>query len=224
MKTIYSLIAAIILAFSLAPVSYAADSAPQPTISQVIAQEVSKEVTKQVADAIASKNAQTQAVATQPATTQADAKQAAAPAPTEVNYKDAFLSLVLRKAEKYSDKAEVAIGKAVDIASEEAPILLKEYIGWKLAASISYIVLPFLFAVFFWILLAVCKGKAEWSRDDSPANASAFFVCASWVGGIVSSIAFIVATIVNTATILQLIITPRVYIIEQAIELIKQHR
>lgn len=224
MKTIYSIIAAILLAFSFAPVCYAADAAPQPTISQVIAQEVSKEVTKQVADAIAAKNAPAQTAATPAATTQADAKQVTPPATPEVNYKDAFLSLVLRKAEKYSDKAEVAIGKAVDIASEEAPILLKEYIGWKLAASISYIALPFIFATVFWILLGVCKGKAQWTRDESPANASAFFVCVGWIGGIVSSIAFIITTIVNTATILQLIIAPRVYIIQQAIDLIKANK
>lgn len=42
--------------------------------------------------------------------------------------KDQFLKFILEKAEKYSDKGEKALDKAVDLATQEAPILAKEFI------------------------------------------------------------------------------------------------
>lgn len=45
--------------------------------------------------------------------------------------KDQVISFILQKAEKYSEKGEQALGKAVDFVMAETPIVVQEFLMWR---------------------------------------------------------------------------------------------
>lgn len=160
------------------------------------------------------------------------APQAAPATVAKVDYKDAFLGFVLEKAQKYSGTVEDTIGKAVDVAKTEAPVLAHEYLVWQAWYHATYIVLPLvLFTVFFWTFL---KQWPKWTvkitsggyyKDDdwSLSKGSIGNVAATIIGGIISLISFIAffANLDHLLSFIQILVAPRVYILEQVIHLVK---
>lgn len=138
------------------------------------------------------------------------------------SYKDAFLRFVLEKAQKYSEKGEQAIGKAVDLATEEAPLLAKEYLHWKFWENLLYFLVPaFLFVVIGSLdIYFIRKGfKLGWGDSYEPSRWWVAVVFCSIGSGISLLITFINLDCLFTS--IQISIAPRVFIIEQLMQLIK---
>ncbi len=132
----------------------------------------------------------------------------------KVDYKDAFLSFALDKAKTYSGALENAVAKAVDTAVVETPILVKEYISWKLWKSgISAI---FSLAI---VLASIFYGVPKFYRM---AKDSGNYMSGQEVGGVFGTvgsvglaIGFSIAFCINALTFVQILVAPRVYLIEQ---------
>ena len=88
------------------------------------------------------------------------AQSAAQAAPKWEQTRDAFLSFTLDKAKDYTGKAEAVINKAIDATEREAPLLIKEYLHWKLAYNLTYGLLP-LFALIACVILFI-KQWPKW--------------------------------------------------------------
>lgn len=123
-----------------------------------------------------------------------------------ISNSDRFLSLVLSKAEKYSEKAEEGISKAVDVISEETPKVIEEFLVWRAwkAGIIG----------FGWLAIAIFGGGGLlfllYKKNVWEAAPLLIFPTVPMVFGIDYILEFI-----------QIMVAPRVYIIEQAIQLIK---
>jgi hypothetical protein len=132
-----------------------------------------------------------------------------------VDTKDALMSFVLEKANTYSDKTEVAIGKAFDFAVAEIPLVMKEFLMWR---TVQHCFTFFIFSVvstlIYFYFIRKCFGE-QW-RDDSDE--------VSMVGGVVGTIAIffmIGAAICEFLNMMQILIAPRIYLIEQGSALLK---
>lgn len=129
---------------------------------------------------------------------------------------DAFMKFLLSKAEKYSDKAESAVSKAVDIAMEEAPALAKEFLAWRAwkhglyFAAINLLLISGIFLTY--------KGVKSIQADEEVAPALIVpGVCLSLFG----ITFFAVEGMSNLLSLVQIHVAPRIYLIEQAVNLVK---
>lgn len=129
----------------------------------------------------------------------------------KVDYKDAFLGLVLEKTKLYSGKMENALGSGLELAQKEAPKLAYEYLRWKLLLSITIFSANALVLIVASIL--ICLGvKRNWGDGlfglmalvfgALPVMISIFYLCSS------------------ATDIIQIKTAPRIYLIEQAASLI----
>ncbi len=163
----------------------------------------------------------------------------------KADYKDAFLGLVLEKAEKYSsafesglgkavDGAQAIVSKAVDVASEEAPKLMQEFLVWRFIDNVFGFALPFVLFLIFgsiaynylpkWIDTFHTDAANTYSNKTTVEDtkqvkyglAGVIFTIAAIITGAMS-----LTYISNLKTALQIKVAPRVYIIEQAVEMYK---
>lgn len=150
---------------------------------------------------------------------------AASAAPGKINYTDAFLGLALEKAKLYSGKAEDAIGKGVDIAMEEAKPTAVEFLRWRAWSHGIKTLFPPLFLGMFIALQLWQWPRFEFSYNERLIKGTELNVVASvvaWVGIATCSIGTLVFSIPNFMSLIQLWVAPRIYVIEQVIELMKK--
>jgi hypothetical protein len=117
-----------------------------------------------------------------------------------------FLSFVLQKAEKYSESVETGVSKAVDVIVEESPKVVEEFLVWR-AWKAGFIGFGCLGIVIFGgggLLFFF------WRTDFWEASPILIFFIFPAVFACVYILEFI-----------QIMVAPRVYIIEQAIQLVK---
>lgn len=119
---------------------------------------------------------------------------------------DQFLSFVLSKAEKYSENVESGLGKAVDIISEETPKVIEEFLTWRAwkAGIIGFGCLAIVIILGGGGLFLVLKNDL-W--EISPVFMFLIFP--------------IFFAVQYTLEFVQIMVAPRVYIIEQALQLVK---
>lgn len=152
---------------------------------------------------------------------------------------------MLEKAHKYSDAAESAIGGAVgmaktavtkgyDLAAQEAPLVLQEFLVWRFTTSVVKFIVPFaLFVIAIWVFL---RNFPKWidsfradqagtrSRDFRDADARQIKTgLAGWFGLVFTIITCIwtISCVDNLMTAVQIKVAPRVYVVEQAVDLYK---
>jgi hypothetical protein len=138
------------------------------------------------------------------------------------DYKDAFLSFALEKAEKYSGAAEIAVNKAVDAATEEAPQLAKEFIIWR--AWMHGIKALFPMALLAISIVLFLKQFPRWTLGygDSLSAGTPLNVIGSVVGGIGCLVGFAITCLSGLGHFLnfvQILVAPRVYVVEQVMTL-----
>ena len=124
----------------------------------------------------------------------------------KVSTSDQFLSFVLSKAEKYSEKAEEGIGKAVDAIATETPKVIEEFLIWRAwkHGMIGFGCLG-LFFLINGVGLYLCYRNDCWEM-------SMFLTLTLFL---------LIPICEHILNFIQVIVAPRVYIIEQAINLIK---
>lgn len=134
----------------------------------------------------------------------------------KIPVKERALAFILEKAETYSGKIETAVGKAVDYAYTEVPLIIQEFLRWRMARSITYVVI---YGVLTFLVIRF-PIKWKWFTEDladetgGASVAGAVFSC-------IGSLIFFCLTISHFLTVIQIWIAPRVYLIEQVTNLIK---
>jgi len=119
---------------------------------------------------------------------------------------------ILRGAQDASSEiygaSKVGIIKAVDFASEQAPLVIQEFLAWKSAEAIFNIVivsiaLCFVFKFMKWSFKALKSGKPDISF--ALCFMSSVFLSAFLIGNVL---------IKNTEQLIKIKVAPRVYVIE----------
>jgi uncharacterized membrane protein len=142
-------------------------------------------------------------------------------APTQETF-NAVLVDMLRGVKTASGEVFAAsktmIVKAIDFAQDQAPLVVQEFLKWKMCESIIYLIVG-IFAIgisgFFIkkILASRTETKENYSIDGNPC------VIGSVVLSIVSAIVFFAVVVPNTLRIVKITVAPRVYLIEYASDL-----
>jgi len=120
--------------------------------------------------------------------------------------KDAFLSFVLTKAEKYSGSMEVAVSKAMD----EAPIVAKEFLVWRTWEHGMFLAISWALA-FVLVVTGIILAKEE-SKDTRLGSLALFFCVVIIPFGI---------GVEQLFYLIQIQVAPRIYIIEEISKMIK---
>ncbi len=120
----------------------------------------------------------------------------------------------MSKAQLYSGKIETGVSNAIDLAQKEVPELVKEFIvfrTWKHAITALLFITLFVSGS---VLVKKCV-----SRDWRNASGDVSIMAAIFVS---SALLFIGIEIYREClNLIQVIVAPRVYMLEQVIELIK---
>jgi len=160
------------------------------------------------------------------------AAASAAPSSKITETRDAFLAFALEKAKTYTDKAEVAVSKAVDVVGEEAPVAMKEFLIWRawmhgIKAISPVVVLTFGLFLFFgnilkWTTTEIRPGS--YHSETILVKGTEKEVILTVLGGVLSLsglVSFCVLSISNIMSFIQVIVAPRIYIIEQVMGMFK---
>ena len=155
------------------------------------------------------------------ATTPAVTAPAAAPQksspPSLSQTRDAFLAFALDKAKGYTDKAEIAVSKAVDVVSQEAPLAAAEFLRWRAWMHAIKGLTPLLLGIIG--IVVFCWQWGKWkAHGDYLTSGTMGNVVATTAGGIVSLISgvvFLAAGAGHVLSFVQISVAPRVYMIEQ---------
>ncbi len=112
--------------------------------------------------------------------------------------------------------SKAAIIKAVDFAQEQAPIVVQEFLSWKYAQSILWILLSVIGLIILGFLIKKCISK-EWMTETS---------WISLVGAIFGTVFFLmllfIQTVPNVEQLIKIKVAPRVYMIEWASDQLKK--
>jgi hypothetical protein len=115
--------------------------------------------------------------------------------------------------------SKTAISDSVDFASKQTPLVVKEFLRWKLVQAILYI---FIWSVptIFCFCLSYRIGKwcvANKENDNLCTGDYAACVAAKWITRMLGIAALTAILGVNLMTITQIIVAPRVYLIEYVV-------
>ncbi len=135
----------------------------------------------------------------------------------------AMANVVSRSADAVGDLVTSTINglkSAKDFAVEQAPLIVQEYIHWKIAESITYMSMGLIFIVlsiyFIRLFQSKCKEYKENGKDLTES---------AWPGLIIISIAGFILGIpmffINLHELLYIGFAPRIYVIEHLVELVK---
>lgn len=113
--------------------------------------------------------------------------------------------------------SKTALGKAVDFTMEQAPLVVKEFLAWRLARAIMTFLIGLIVVVFLFYCSVRCgimsKNVDKYCKDDREV-ATGF----KWIWRILALIVLMVNLSVNGMDILKITIAPRVYMIEYVVD------
>lgn len=142
----------------------------------------------------------------------------------ESSSKDAFISFVLDKAKTYTDKAEIAVSKAVDVVSSEAPLLVSEFLRWRVWMHGMSFFIPFVLMCcgFFMFFNFFDRWKMQ-PYGDALKEGEVSDVVATVVFGALFLINVIISivSIGHLMSFVQVLVAPRVYLVEEVIKVLK---
>ncbi len=151
-------------------------------------------------------------------------------APVKHDYGNEFLGFALEKAKLYSDKGEAAISKGVDLAIAESPGVFKEWITWRIWYHALHVAIPLLMITIGVFAFWRFARKHESTRAEH------------WFGGMIVSGFYIAGSTIfafcsilvddppgtyprekgHFYSLVQVVTAPRVYVIEQVVDLAKR--
>lgn len=136
-----------------------------------------------------------------------------------VDHKDRFLTFIYDKAVAYTEKGEAAFEKAIDLAATEAPLLMEEFLRWRFwyhALHGSLLIAGTLVWVGFAMWLYRRASATHWSDGDWSTSFGVVVVCGIMFGPLPY-----MRMGHHIFDALQVAIAPRVYLLEQVIQLVK---
>lgn len=139
--------------------------------------------------------------------------------------KDAFLSLLLEKTQKYAAAGERAVEKAVDAVATEAPLALAEFLRWRAWMHGIKGTLPLVFLAVGLVLFVWQWGKWSTYRNseclEKGTTGNVVATIAGAATSLISLIAFLAAGLPDLLSCVQILVAPRIYVIEQALGALK---
>ena len=147
----------------------------------------------------------------------------------KVNYQEAFLKLALQKAEKYSEKGEILAEKTVDLIMKESGPMVEEYIKWKIFDHITDAIPSIVSLIIGMSMVGALYCSSKWQvgiengRFDSVLAIFAMIFCLLF--GILGTFASThdgTSAVKDIKLAVQASITPRIYIMEQVITVLKK--
>ena len=122
------------------------------------------------------------------------------------------------------DASKSAIVKSVDFASEQAPLVVKEFLRWKMAQAVIWAVLwaiPAL-ALFWFARKARILAKSDKIPEEDRYHTDKGDLTGwKWAFRIVGIILLMINLGVNGMTITEIVVAPRVYLIEYVVSTIQ---
>ena len=136
--------------------------------------------------------------------------------------RDAFLAFARDKAKTYTDKAEVAAGKAIDLIAKESPLAVAEFLRWRAWMHGLKGLFPLALLAGGLLLMNFHWGRYEFGgyygnqlKKGTELNVAGFVIGA--VGSLVAGISFTIAGFSHLLNLTQLLVAPRIYLIEQVL-------
>lgn len=132
---------------------------------------------------------------------------------------DAFKDIILR----YMDKFDGAVEKTVDFAVAETPIVINEYLQWGFYSNVAAIAF-----ILFLVIVSVVSTFLLIRKYKDPNFDEDSFIAVAWtITSIVAVIASLIISFaiipVSTMNCIKIKVAPRVYLIEKAMEMSKNH-
>lgn len=134
------------------------------------------------------------------------------------NVKDEALRFILSKAQKYSEKVENTASAMIDAAQKEAPETIKQFLVWRAVKHGLSFFMPFFILTSAFITFLVSAKKANWQ-----SNVFSMPHLVSVVSGIIMlfSTIGVAVNFTNLLSFIQVLVAPRIYLIEQVSALIR---
>lgn len=111
-----------------------------------------------------------------------------------------------------------AVGKTVDFVSEQAPIVVDEFLKWQCAKAIIWGIIA---VVISSILFGLCRKFHKYGSDKENYRNEELAFSLKWVSFTIACIIMIVGLGVNAATVVKIKVAPRVYMIDYVVDSIK---
>ncbi len=128
------------------------------------------------------------------------------------------LRFMLDRAKSYTGKIEDGVAKAVDVAQQEAPETIRQFLVWRAwKHGLSYAI-QLLLTLALGIVSYLGYKKSDWNSYSMTAG------CVMTIVTLVFSVFCFAATLIATNQLLSLIqiwVAPRIYLIEEVTKLIR---
>lgn len=157
--------------------------------------------------------------------------------PVKPKPSEEFMSFIVEKAKLYTEKGEMAISKSVDFAMKEAAPTADQFIKWRIIShiidalpSLMFFTVSFSSIVLFNFILKKPLWNSEGSNDHPTKFGivlfiSCIFLFISFFGVFINSPSPRgTSAIQDLKLATQAAVAPRIYIIEQVTEFIKDHK
>lgn len=108
-----------------------------------------------------------------------------------------------------------AVGKAVNFLSDQIPDVIHQLLMWKAVESFIWFIIPFIVATSA-LVLAYFKEK-EWKNNGDDFEQGIMW----FISGTISLICFVISF--THMSWLQILIAPKIYLLEYAASLVKGH-
>jgi hypothetical protein len=120
--------------------------------------------------------------------------------------------------------SKTAIVQSVDFAKEQAPLVVKEFLHWKLAEAIIWLAIWSVPAFTLFWFARKCRIRAE--SDDVPAHDrhttdKTDFTAGKWILRTIGLIILTISLGMNAMTITKIAIAPRVFLIDYVVSTIQ---
>ena len=133
---------------------------------------------------------------------------------------DMLKGVKVASGEVYS-ASKTAITKSVDFTIEQTPLVVKEFLTWRMVSSCVWGVVWILVAGIFFLIsykLTLYMPKADTRSsygDPSEHNVVGFF---KWITLVIGMVLIIISIATNGKTIAKIKVAPRVYLIEYVVD------
>ena len=122
------------------------------------------------------------------------------------------------------EKTQGAVGKAVDFAFEQAPLVVNELLRYKFIESIIYAASGLIGVLAgAWWLRKVYKNWSRWNENDDSGGGAVIGCIGSAIAAlIIGSVCLGVVVVPRALEAVKIGVAPRVYLIEYTADLVKK--
>lgn len=119
--------------------------------------------------------------------------------------------------------SKTAITKSVDFTMEQAPLVVSEFLHWRMAESIIYAIIWLIPAMLFIYFARRCRIRSESAdvpNNDSHNTDKGDYTGFKWLFRIVGALIIMIVLATNGMTITKIVVAPRVYLLEYVVDTI----